>query len=861
MDKDKHLILVKGEDKTESIISIGQQGDRTLITYSNNGKPYSYANENVEIVRSSLEEPKSSDCFAYLKRIAQADKLCGEDGACILGKHYEKLTFVREDSMLGAFLDGKLPVSLIGRPQAAPIYPFGFNASQKIAVEQALGNALSIIEGPPGTGKTQTILNIIANAVMNGESVAVVSGNNSATKNVQEKLQKNGVGFISAYLGSRENKDAFIQNQAALPDISGWAMLPQEEQQLRHKIQALFVQLQSLLKKKNDLAAFKQQLDALELEQWHFLQYCTESFEAIPPLPLRSAWRNAQRTVLSSKMLLGLWLLFEDYAARERNIGWPQRLKLYFRFGLRGKTFFALPMEQMIEASQKQFYIRKLAELRYEIAQLNDALASANFGQRMEEYTKLSMRLFRAKLHTKYQKQPQKKYELNDLWRNSQTIVQDYPVILSTTHSLRSSLSDQVIYDYVIVDEASQVDLVTGALALSCAKKAVIVGDLKQLPPVVDSAQRKLTDNIFSEFRLPEAYRYSDHSLLLSLAELFPQAPKTLLREHYRCHPQIIGFCNQKFYDNQLIILTEAKSDRSPLVVHRTAPGDHSRWGSRLNQRQIDVIVQEVFLEHQLDPQRESIGIATPYRNQMNALKDVFAEDDILAATVDKFQGQERDVIILSTVDNEITKFTDDANRLNVAVSRAVKQLILVVNGNGEEQRNTNISDLIRYIQYHNHKIIHSMVYSVFDYLFKAYAEQRKAVLKGRKRVSEYDSENLVNTLIEDVLAQEHFHKYDVAAHIPLRMLLRSTERLSGEELRYAKHHRTHVDFLIFNKLDRTPALAVEVDGVTFHKPGSRQAERDTMKDAILQTYGIQLLRLRTNESGEWKRLEAALSR
>ena len=726
MDKNKHLILVKGEDKTESILSISQQGERTLITYSNNGKPYSYANENVEHIRSSLAEPKSSDCFAYLKRIAQADKLCGEDGVCILGSRYEKLTFVREDSILGAFLSGKLPVSSVGRPQAIPIYPFGFNTTQKTAVEQAMGNTLSIIEGPPGTGKTQTILNIIANAVMNGESVAVVSGNNSATKNVQEKLQKNGVGFISAYLGNQGNKDTFLREQAALPDMSGWAVLPQEEQPLRHKMQALFLQLQGLLKKQNDLAARKQQLKALELEQQHFLQYFIESFEVSPVLPLRRA--------LPANALLDLWVLLESYAERGHKIGWFQKLKLYFHFGLRGKAFFALPMERMIAASQNQFYIRKLDELRFETVQLNDALANAAFDQRMKEYTAYSMRLFRAKLCVKYQRQPQRTYESNDLWQNSQMFIQDYPVILSTTHSLRSSLSKYVMYDYVIIDEASQVDLVTGALALSCARKAVIVGDLKQLSPVVDTAQKEFADNLFSKFRLPEAYRYSDHSLLLSLSELFLEAPKTLLREHYRCHPQIIGFCNQKFYDNQLIILTEAKDGRPPPVVYRTVPGDHSRWGSRLNQRQIDVIKQEVFPKCQLDPQRESIGIATPYRNQMDALKGVFSEEDVRTATVDKFQGQERDVIILSTVDNEITEFTDNANRLNVAVSRAVKQLILVIHGN-EEQRDTNINDLTRYTQYHSHEIVDSRVYSIFDFLFKAYAEQRKAVLKGRKRV------------------------------------------------------------------------------------------------------------------------------
>lgn len=64
------------------------------------------------------------------------------------------------------------------------------------------------------------------------------------------------------------------------------------------------------------------------------------------------------------------------------------------------------------------------------------------------------------------------------------------------------------MYDYVIVDEASQVDLCTRVLALSSAKKAVIVGDLKQLPNVVDSKNAKLTDEVFNNFDMPEVYRY-----------------------------------------------------------------------------------------------------------------------------------------------------------------------------------------------------------------------------------------------------------------------------------------------------------------------------------------------------------------
>ena len=81
------------------------------------------------------------------------------------------------------------------------------------AVENAIGNQLSVIQGPPGTGKTQTILNIIANLLVAGKTVQIVSNNNSAVENVQEKLDsdKYNLGFIVAKLGKGENKKQFIE--------------------------------------------------------------------------------------------------------------------------------------------------------------------------------------------------------------------------------------------------------------------------------------------------------------------------------------------------------------------------------------------------------------------------------------------------------------------------------------------------------------------------------------------------------------------------------------------------------------------------------------------------------------------------
>ncbi|WP_449397637.1 DEAD/DEAH box helicase [Chryseobacterium wanjuense] len=320
-------------------------------------------------------------------------------------------------------------------------------------------------------------------------------------------------------------------------------------------------------------------------------------------------------------------------------------------------------------------------------------------------------------------------------------------------------------------------DLATGVRALSCAKQAVIVGDLKQLPNVVDSETAENTDQIFKNYDIPEHYRYSNHSLLSSVTEVFPKVPKTLLKEHYRCHPKIIDFCNRKFYNDQLIILSEGQTEREPLLVYKTTEGNHAR--QRENQRQIDVIIQEIIPQQKLEG--VNLGIVTPYRNQTIALQRTFQGTDIKADTVDKFQGRENDVIILSTVDNEISEFTDNPNRLNVAISRAKDQLILLVNGN-ESDNDTNISDLIRYIDYNNFSTIKSEVHSIFDYLYKGYEEKRRGLLSDQKKKSVFDSENLMYLLIREILSDDQFSKYGVIIHHPLRNLLLDFSRLSPEE-------------------------------------------------------------------------------
>lgn len=848
----KFQIYLKGEDKTESVFDYRRFDDKYEIIF-NSGKSFVYNANNVQLI---IKKPDPDECFNYLADIAKevGIEIEVEDGRVIniLSNSYSKIANPLSDSMLKAFLNGELEDGNWDQQKndIDSIYPFGFNVSQKSAVDKAFSNQLSIIEGPPGTGKTQTILNIIANAIIKGSSVAVVSSNNSATKNVFEKLQKNNLDFIAAYLGNTNNKEDFINSQTPLPDISGWSLETEAIVEMREVLKVRNNDLKEKLAEQNQLASLKQELGAFETEFQHFKDYF-KRFDIQENL-------DFSKEIKTSEQAMNMWLLVEN----DHFISLWQRIIRYFKIWdkngrLVNKQLKSYPKDFLVTIFQYKFYDLKITELVRKIRDIERKLQAFDFDEKMQEYSKISMKLLQANLAERNAKNKREVYTIEDLWKKSESFIKDYPVILSTTYSLRSCLSGRFMYDYVIIDESSQVDLCTGALALSCARNVIIVGDLKQLPHVVDGKISKSTDRIFNKYNLPETYRYKNNSLLSSLIDIFPMAPRTLLREHYRCHPKIIDFCNKKFYDDQLIILTNSTNEAEPLIVYKAVSGNHER--DRINQRQIDIIQLEVIPEQNLNTHDGSLGIITPYRNQTNALQKAFKGTMVKADTVDKFQGQESKVIILSTVDNEISDFTDNANRLNVAISRAIEQLIIVVN-DSDSLKDKNIGELVRYVEYYNFTIIESKIQSIFDYLYRNYIETRKEFLLKNKRISKYDSENLMYGLIVEVLKELGISNLAIAIHVPLRMIFRETNLMTDDEENYSMNILSHVDFLIYDKVIKESKFAIEVDGVAFHKEGTDQFQRDILKDEIFKKYGLPLLRFRTDGSGEREILKQVLS-
>jgi hypothetical protein len=813
--------------------------DFYIVTSQGRRKPYAASEVGVE--RNLAVDPGCRTALNYFRQLSELAGAQNDEDQSLLTKQFSYLEKVSDASILAKYL---MPDAGLGNLEVSKktlIYPFGTNVSQKIAVEKTFQSQAVFVQGPPGTGKTQTILNIIANAIYLGQTVAVVSNNNTAIQNVAVKLEAKGLGFMLAKLGRRDNKEAFIEFQSTYPD---WVKQRHEKNvdfcQLESHLESLLTSLDQLIQANNDRATIVAKLEQVKKEflLHRRLEGTTPSKNALDMLDQFSArdWLNFQieceETNINSRIgLLGL----------------IKQIFLYGPWGLkkRRKLFGEGPL-----VLRSLYYEKYLNELENELSGVERILAEKNFESVRDNVQEISWRLLREVISQRYRKQKERpQFTSRELWSKYDMFINYYPVILSTTHSIKTSLSPECLYDLIIVDEASQVDVATGVLALSCAKRAVIVGDEKQLPNVVQDEVKRQASDLWIKYELNRpAWNFATHSLLSSAKLLWPQAPDVLLKEHYRCHPKIAGFFNKKFYDNQLIIMTVDHGETDAIQVVFTAPGDHAR--GRINQRQSDVILHEIQPEL-IRKGLADIGVIAPYKAQVAMLKEVLGTG-IEVATVHGFQGREKQAIIMSTVDNEIGEFVDDPKMLNVAVSRAQRSFTVIMSDD-RKSFDTNFGDLVRYIRYHQQLVKNSQIRSVFDLLYAEYADARKRFLDANGRTSIWDSESLAETVILGVLGAEEFSSISLSCmrHVPLTWLIGDLPTLTDRERNFVLHPWAHVDFLIYDTFGKQPILGIEVDGWAFHRPGSLQSERDEIKNSVFQRANLPMLRLSTTGSCE----------
>ncbi|MCX8061564.1 MAG: AAA domain-containing protein, partial [Anaerolineales bacterium] len=282
---------------------------------------------------------------------------------------------------------------------------------------------------------------------------------------------------------------------------------------------------------------------------------------------------------------------------------------------------------------------------------------------------------------------------------------QMFPIWATTNLAARTNFPlESGLFDLVIIDEASQCDFASALPLLFRGKKIVIIGDPNQLRHVATlskESDRELTQKFGVGF---DAFSYNSCSLFdIALRSCGSQPGVLLLDEHYRSDARIINFSNQEFYDNKLKIRTDLtkRNVRKTFLnqfggmfwLHTRGQVSYPPNGSCCNETEAEYIMSllpQLFeaLER-LEMGNSSIGIVTPFRAQEERIRNLIQShygitDKITVGTAHKFQGDEKDFMIFSTVIGEGTKegtlswLDQTRNLLNVAVTRARVTLIVV---------------------------------------------------------------------------------------------------------------------------------------------------------------------------------------
>ncbi len=260
-------------------------------------------------------------------------------------------------------------------------------------------------------------------------------------------------------------------------------------------------------------------------------------------------------------------------------------------------------------------------------------------------------------------------------------ILENSDVVCATNSTAASEVMEELNFDVAIIDEGSQQIEPSTLIPLLKAKKVVILGDHKQLPPTLISNNEILKKSLFER--------------------LIGKVPSNMLQIQYRMNKEIMEFPNKEFYNNKLIAHQSVanryleKIESNNQFVNNNLPVEfidtskckyfeNLKKGSNSYENHLEAkividIVKE-YLNANIHP--NSIGVITPYLAQVKLIKKLLNQKyQVEVKSVDGFQGREKDIIIISFVRSNLAKnigFLNDERRLNVAITRAKKKLIMI---------------------------------------------------------------------------------------------------------------------------------------------------------------------------------------
>ncbi len=730
----------------------------------------------------------------------------GMDVILDLNKEYQAIIKMYQDEKVTVPIKAFFG-DLLSRPRRNKEYPIALidsniNLDQLLAIHNGMKYPLAYIQGPPGTGKTNTIINTIITAFFNERTVLFTSYNNHPINGVFEKLTSmtykgKKIPFPVLRLGNVEKVREAIeyiknvyQQVENVKVFEGTLDRRKDDRILRAK------QLSNLLKKYEDILELKDRKDAIK----QVMDYQKRNILSMQMLPFQTDLQGRQLEQVNQR-IAEAGEITDEQAISYVDSDYEQLRQYLYYMSAR--------------------YIKKLGNNQYK--DLYSILFDESGEKQVESFSKfLSKR------------------------ENVKRLQKLFPIIITTCISAHKLGEPMPMFDMVIMDEASQCNTAVSLVPIIRGENLMLVGDPQQLSPVI-LLDEMVNERLRKKYKVAEEYDYRKNSIYKTFLACDSVSDEVLLHNHYRCNEKIIGFNNRKYYNSKLKICSKSK-EAEPLVymdirndfsnVKNTAPAE------------VDAIV-----EYAVSNKEKRIGVITPFVNQRKLIEEEIKNRkiaNVVCGTVHAFQGDEKDVVLFSTVLTNQTQagtynwLKNNKELINVATSRARDKLIVLADSNNLKRlyQNNSEDDLYELVQY-----VHKNGASVVT---PKKANSRALGVKPFSTATEEAFlENLTHALSNIWLSQ---NKYTIHKEVPIAQVFQ--DNINFSDLFYSGRF----DFVVYEKIGRQqiPVLAIELDGKE-HFSDEVVKNRDKKKNEICAAHNLQIIRVENSYARRYNHIKDIL--
>ena len=660
------------------------------------------------------------------------------------------------------------------------------NMDQLLAIHNAMKYPLTYIQGPPGTGKTSTIINTLTTAFYNGRTVLFASYNNHPVDGVCEALRMLRYGnepipFPIIRLGSNERVDR------AMDDIK----------KLIKRVRAI--------EPDPNMGDSDPSPDSGGSE----LILRLERYEAL--LDLRE-----RKETLESLLSDASQLHFHAEIQVQLN-SVNKRIDSYDEISTGGTAASGFNTEALLRSLYRSSvkHVRELEKPAFKEFLDIINMPDGNSESRQERVKAFNQYLSKS--------------------NHMKQFLRVFPIVATTCLSAHKLGPPETYFDMTVIDEASQCGSAVSLIPILRGKSLMLVGDPQQLLPVV-TLNSEDNSILKKQYDVSAEYDYMTNSVYTTFMACDAVSDEILLSHHYRCHRKIIDFNNRKYYGGRLKVDSKAAGE-SPLLfinVPESAPPD-------LRNTAPDEV--QAALAYLKNKKGKSVGVITPFANQGRILGSALRETGIDAScgTVHTFQGDEKDIILLSlaltgsTGKGAYEWLKNNKNLINVATSRAREQLVILC----DEKNLNRLHDK-------NEQGEGDDLFELYEYV-KTGGKHAVTERFNRSRalgVKPYSSETeqAFLTTLGQALSNipPGADKRAVRKEVPISHVFEDNP--SYKDLFYTGRF----DFVVYEKTaakKEYPVLAIELDGME-HSNSEAVKKRDQEKADICRAHGFELVRV-----------------